>query len=532
MRTVLNVQQGTPEWLAARVSSDGTASELPAAAGKSKYQSRNELLAQRKSGISKEVEVATQRLFDRGHAAEAKARPIAEELIDDELSPTTIVLKIDGLKLLASLDGITFDDEIIFEHKLWNANLAEQINNGFLDEHYTLQMDQELLVSGAKKCLFMTSDGTKEKCAWTWYETTDEKKAAVVAIWKQFHKDLSSFQPCEIKEAPKAEPVEAFPVPSVQVRGELIACNLADITPRFDKFLTETKTDLKTDDDFAQGEADAKASRDASKNLKLTAKAVVDQIAAVSDVVRTLESYAAKFDALGLKLEKAVKDQKEAIKIAIASSAREAFGAHIASLEEEIKPIRLGQMTPDFGAAMKSKRTISSLHEAVDALLAQAKVDADAAARDVRAKLAWCKENAEGYGFLFTDLQQIITKPMDDFQLVVTTRIDAHKKAAEKLEAERLRIQAEEEAKAKLEAEAKAKVEAMIGEVRPEPEGHPHVATAANVTAIRQEAVIDHQPIIAAFLKDRGFGKEESKVRAILVEYEKFKAEHDMKVAA
>ena len=88
MRTVLNVQQGTPEWLAARVSSDGTASELPAAAGKSKYQSRNELLAQRKSGISKEVEVATQRLFDRGHAAEAKARPIAEELIDDELSPT------------------------------------------------------------------------------------------------------------------------------------------------------------------------------------------------------------------------------------------------------------------------------------------------------------------------------------------------------------------------------------------------------------------------------------------------------------
>ena len=308
-------------------------------------------------------------------------------------------------------------------------------------------------------------------------------------------------------------------MPSVQVRGELIACNLADITPRFDKFLTETKTDLKTDDDFAQGEADAKASRDASKNLKLTAKAVVDQIAAVSDVVRTLESYAAKFDALGLKLEKAVKDQKEAIKIAIASSAREAFGAHIASLEEEIKPIRLGQMTPDFGAAMKSKRTISSLHEAVDALLAQAKVDADAAARDVRAKLAWCKENAEGYGFLFTDLQQIITKPMDDFQLVVTTLIDAHKKA-------------EEEAKAKMEAEAKAKVEAMIGEVRPEPEGHPHVATAANVTAIRQEAVIDHQPIIAAFLKDRGFGKEESKVRAILVEYEKFKAEHDMKVAA
>lgn len=449
-RTVLNVQQGTPEWMAARAASDGTASEAPAALGKGKYQTRTDLLDQRKNGITKDVDAGTQALFDRGHEAEAMARPIAEEIIGEELSPTTVVLEIDGMKLLASLDGITFDDEAIWEHKLYSESLAEQISSGNLDEHYTIQMDQELLVSGAKKCLFMTSDGTTEKCAWFWYESSQEKFDAIIAGWKQFHKDLATHEPRQIKEAPKAEPVESFPVPAIQVRGELVACNLADITPRFDKFLTETNTELKTDEDFAQGEADGKASREAAKTLKLKAKEVVDQIAPVSEVVRTLEAYAAKFDALGLKLEKAVKEQKEAIKAKIAMDARTAFHAHIMELEKEIFPIRIQLLdSPDFGGAMKGMRTIASLHNAVDTLLSQSKVSADAVARDLRTKLAWYKENASSHNYLFHDLQQIITKPLDDFQLVVNTRIEQHNKAeAERLEAERQRIQQEEQAAA------------------------------------------------------------------------------------
>lgn len=454
-RTVLNVQQGTHEWLAARAASDGTASEAPAMMGHGKYQTRTDLLDQRKHGISKDVDAGTQALFDRGHEAEALARPIAEEIIGEELSPTTVVLEIDGMKLLASLDGITFDDEAIWEHKLYSESLAEQISSGNLDEHYTIQMDQELLVSGAKKCLFMTSDGTKEKCEWMWYESSQEKFDAIIAGWKQFHKDLATHEQRQIKEAPKAEPVESFPVPAIQVRGELVSCNLQAITPVFDKFLAEANTELKTDEDFAQGEADAKASREAAKTLKLKAKEVVDQIAPVSEVVRTLETYAAKFDALGLKLEKAVKEQKESIKGKIAMEARAAFQAHVMTLEAEIFPIRMQLDTPDFGGAMKGMRTIASLHNAVDTLLAQSKIAADEAARDLRAKLAWYNEHA-AEKFLFHDLQQLIGKPMDDFQLVVTTRIEQHKKAeAEKLEAERERIRLEEEAKAKREAERK-----------------------------------------------------------------------------
>jgi hypothetical protein len=102
---------------------------------------------------------------------------------------------------------------------------------------------------------------------------------------------------------------------------------------------------------------------------------------------------------------------------------------------------------PDFVGAMKNKRTLASLHDAVDTLLASAKIAANEAAADIRAKLAWHKENAAGYEILFADLQQIIGKAADDFKLVVTSRIAAHKQAEDARltrvrEEERIRVEA------------------------------------------------------------------------------------------
>lgn len=441
-------QQGTQGWLDARKGCD-TASEAPAAAGVSKYQKRQDLIHIKATGIDVEHDAATQAIFAKGHLSEADGRQLAEEILGEELFPITAMVEFDGLKLLASLDGLTIDERVAFEHKLYSESLAEQIRTGNIEPHYTVQMDQQCFVTGAKKVLFMTSNGTKEKMEWCWYEPTKESLVAVVDTWKQFHKDLADFVPREINARPVAEQVEAFPVPSIQVRGELVACNLADITPVFDRFLTETNTDLKTDQQFAQGEEDAKASREAAKTCKLKAKEVIDQIAPVSEVVRTLETYAGKFDALGLKLEKAVKEQKDIIKTNIALEATGKWHDHIAALEKETHPIRMVIAKPDFGAAMKSMRTIASLHNAADTALANAKAEAEGMARDIRAKLAWCKEHADGYGFLFSDLQQIIYQPAEAFQIIVQGRVEQHKKAeAERLEQERQRIQAEEQAKA------------------------------------------------------------------------------------
>ena len=79
MRT-LNLAQGSPEWLAHRRTTRN-ASEAPAMMGASPYVTRTELVRQRATGIDREIDAATQRVFDRGHEVEPALRALAETII-------------------------------------------------------------------------------------------------------------------------------------------------------------------------------------------------------------------------------------------------------------------------------------------------------------------------------------------------------------------------------------------------------------------------------------------------------------------
>lgn len=454
-----DLQQGSQDWHEFRAKHYG-ASEAAAMLGMSRYTTRAELLHIKATGITKDVDAQTQRVFDRGHAVEALARPIVEELIGTELFPVTLSKG----KISASCDGLSMCDTIAWENKQFNKAHFKMVSRGDLPEEHWPQVQQVLYVSGAEKLYFTVSDGTIEGTVGMWVYPDIDKINQILAGWDQFEIDLANYVPTEISEQPKAEPIKDLPAITVQVRGELTLCNLNDVTPLFDKFLQEAKTNLVTDDDFAQAEAEAKLGRETAKRCKLTAKAVVDQMLSVSEVTRTLEDYAAKFDALALKQEKAVKEQKEMRKTAAKLERDKAYAEHIAALNAEIAPIRLSitpSEMPDFIGAMKGQRTLSSLYNKLDTELARAKIAADAVAKDIRGKLSllW-KSEFSAYQFLFNDLQSIIYKPLDDFRMILETRIEQHKKAeAERLERERERIRQEEETKARRESEAKVRAE-------------------------------------------------------------------------
>src|SRR5690625_7889886 len=82
-----DVEQGTQEWLELRAKFH-TASEAPAMMGASSRVSRTELLNMKATGSEKEHSDWVKRnLFDKGHEYEAMARPLAEEIVGDELYP-------------------------------------------------------------------------------------------------------------------------------------------------------------------------------------------------------------------------------------------------------------------------------------------------------------------------------------------------------------------------------------------------------------------------------------------------------------
>lgn len=453
---IVNAKQNTPDWYRERSQpSTFTASEAAAMIGISPYQSRSALLRAKKTGLQQEVTGAQQALFDKGHAVESLARPIIEKVLGEELYPVTGYIELDGMRLLASFDGMDMMEVVIFEHKLYREDLADSVRHGIVPDAYIWQLEQQLLVSGAKYVLFVVSDGTEENMAMCEYHPVPGRREQLIAGWKQFQKDLEAFEVIDHKEPPKAAPVGDLPLVTVQVKGELTLCNLHDVTPHFDRFLSSAKVELVTDDDFAQAEAEAKVGRETAKRCKLTAKAVVDQMMSVSEVTRALEEYAEKFDALALKQEKLVKTQKEAIKYKIASDAQNAWVAYI-------EPLQITIAAPDFAGAMKNKRTIASLHDAVDTLLAQSKLEADRVAAVTRAKLGWFNDQMQGFAFLFPDLQTLIEKDFDDFRHACVIRHDAHIQAeAEKAEQAK-KAQAEREARLIKEAEERAQREAEL----------------------------------------------------------------------
>jgi predicted phage-related endonuclease len=480
--------QGSDDWHKFRLEHFG-ASEAAAMLGISKKVKRTELLHMKHTGNSKEFSDWVQtNILEYGHEVEALTRPIMEGVIGDDLYPVTCSADLlpdwCNHQMSASCDGLTLSETRGWEHKQWNAELAAAVAAKDLPDEFMVQPQQCLMVTGASVWTFTVSDGTEENMVSMDILPDPAWFGRIRAGWEQFEKDLVKYQPRELAEKPQAEAIMQLPAVVINVTGSMSRCNLDDITPKFDAFITGAKTELKTDEDFANGEATAKFSRATAKTLKLKAEEVVGQISTISEAVQTLKLYADKFDALGLKLEKAVSSQKELIKAGILNTAKTKFTEHVAALEAEIKPIRLVYQQPDFAGAMKNKRTLASLHDAVDSELANAKIATDAIAKDCRTKLAWIKANAEGFGFLFTDLQQLIAKAEDDFQLVVNTRVKEHKDAEAKKEDEaRERIRKEEEAK------AHAKIEAD----RIQREAESRVATSA-MTAISEARVAESMP--------------------------------------
>jgi len=453
---ILEVVQGSQEWLDARAKYH-TASEAAAMLGFSPYMSRNDLLKQKALGIVEDVDSAKQYLFDKGHAAEAEARPAAEEIIGEDLFPCTGV--DDAGWLLASFDAATMLGEILWEHKLWNDTLAALVDTADLPDSHWPQLEHQLLVSGAEKVLFMVSNGDKQtQC---WYSSIPERRAQLIAGWRQFDKDLANYE--HVEHAPQASGVapDSLPALQIQVRGEVTASNLAAFKTHALAVFDGISTNLQTDQDFADADKTVKWCQSVEDKLDLAKEQALAQTASIDDLFRAIDEIKAQARAKRLELDKMVKARKESIRVEILAKAKGLFDAHAQQINSSLGKVRVpdGMVKADFAGAMKNKRTISSLHDAVDTELARAKIAFNEIADRIRLNLETLRADAAGYESLFADAQQLVMSENDHLQLTISSRISAHKAAEEaRLEAERERIRAEEKAKAEADA---AKVSAQ-----------------------------------------------------------------------
>lgn len=445
--TIVPFQQGTEEWAQHRARSLN-ASELAAAMGLSPYLSRADLIKQKATGLVPDVDAATQRRFDKGHEVEASARPLAEEVIGEELYCSVFAAEVDGLLLSASLDGHTLLNEVTWEHKQANADLIASLSAGVIPDQYHPQMEQGLMLTGATRCLFTASNGTRESAVHVWYESSPELRAKIIPTWKQFMADVAAYVP-EAKAAPVvAAPVETLPAVSVKVEGALvIASNLPDFGTALRAFIAKIPEQPSTDQEFADTEAACKALKRAEEALEA---AESNALAQLSDV-DTMRRFVADFKALArttrLQREKLVTQRKEAIKSEIVAGGVAALAKHIRELNAAMPANYMPSVPADFGGAIKGLRTVDSIRNAVDTELARAKIAASEIANRIHANLG--RLDAANAPMLFAyDMQALVLKQPDDLAAVIAQRLAAEQ---QRKEAERERILAEERAREALE---------------------------------------------------------------------------------
>ena len=462
--------QGSQEWLDLRAHYF-TASELAAAAGESKYQTRSALLKAKATGVAEEVDAAKQRLFDAGHAAEAAARPIVEAMIGKELFPVTMSCEIDGLPLLASLDGIDMLGDDIWENKLRSESLVEQVNAGHLDPHYAYQIEQQLLVSGASRCYFTTSDGTPEGTFGMWYESNPELRGKVVLIWKQFAEELASYQHSEVTPAVVADTIEDLPALSVQLVGQVTASNLDSFKSAVTARIQAINTTLVTDADFATADKMVKFLDNGEKRLDLVKAQALAQTESIDALFRTIDALKAEMRNKRLMLDKLVKAEKENRKSEITSAAATEYAAYCRAVNARLSPYSIpgpilahGSM---FADSIKGLKSLDSMRDKVSVALANAKIEANATADRIDANRKAMGDHAA----LFPDFSQVCTKAPDDFAALVAMRVAQQKESDEKrLAAEREKIRAEEQAKIEAEhAESKQACVSRVPKSEPQP---------------------------------------------------------------
>lgn len=454
---------------------------MPTGYAPTKQLKRTELVHAKKTGLDRDISWWVQKyLFDKGHEAEALARPIVEARLDEDLFP---IVGTEG-DLLASLDGCTMLGEVLFEHKMWNEQLAADVRAGELDAHYYWQLEQQLLVSGAEKVIFVCSDGTEENFVSMEYFPVRGRAAKLVAGWKQFEADLEAFEPVEaVAEAVGTAP-ESLTSLRIEVTGMVTASSLEQFRTRSLTVIAAINTDLQTDLHFADADKTVKWCGDVESKLAAAKQHALSQTESIDLLFRTIYQISEQTRAKRLGLEKLVKARKVAIRDEIVIGARSALSLYIDQINASLGGrVLQPQVATDFAGAIEGMKSIASLRNATESELARAKIDASQKADAIRLNLASLAESEVDQNFLFSGVQQLVLKASDDLVALIKVRINEHEKAEKaRIEKQREQIRLEEAQKLADAAAAKVADETKALETPLSPAASPVSKPAARVT--------------------------------------------------
>lgn len=425
---ILDLEIGSEKWKAVRTRYK-VASEAPAMMGADPNLKRSDLLRLKATGVEREIDEWVERfVFKRGHETEAAARPFAEARLGDELYALVGVNEVDGLALLASYDGITAPMyDIHWEHKQYNKELFAIVEaKGDLPPRIYWQLEHQLLVNENDSCIFAVSDGTEKNYVEMEYHSVPERRAQLIEGWKLFDEDLNNYTHKHQAPPAQAATIKDLPALNVEIYGEVKSSNLALYRSNALDFISQIKTNLKTDEDFLNAKNMVKFLADKEKELDLTERKILSQSTDIEEVTRTLAQLKEEMRKTRLKLDKTIKSEEGNRKGEIIEAAKKQWDELRAVINEDLSPYALPDLAADFAGAGKLRRTMATYEEAINNELLRLRREAAVWTKTIKENIKRLEAVAGDHMAMFPDKAQLVLRDVESMEAIASKRISDH----------------------------------------------------------------------------------------------------------
>lgn len=420
----LHAEQGSPEWLAIRRKTFN-ASELAAAMNIHPNIIRNELIRLYACGTEIEYsDYVKNVIFPNGHRVEKIIRVLVEKHFDEDFIPKFFVL--DG-KYACSLDGQSIMGDTNLEIKQFNKELYESVASGILPDHHKPQVQQGLWITGAERTIFAVSSEDEQSFVSMTVLPDPEFFDTIPRIWTKFAEDVENYTDIEqVSFLSEVEKDTRLPVVKLSSGGISVASNIKAWfslkKQAFEKLPATINNESigefqTTKDNFEEALPLIQHLR---KGLEENAKPIVDVIEELISIEKYLKKGVSHCTNTLTEFRKSIRQEA-------CNKATEEFLAYVEEKNQALL-VRIEVQVPDFMACCNRTKNHDSLNSAIGAELANAKIQVDKIEEVLSEKLTWYTQIAENYSYLFNDLQEIIYKDDEHFRLLVTTRIEQHKK--------------------------------------------------------------------------------------------------------
>jgi putative phage-type endonuclease len=192
--TIVQLPQGSTEWLAYRLTRRN-ASESAAVLGISPWTTPYQLWLHKTGRAEPKVTQAMQRGTD--------LEPAARAAYEDQTGLIMQPLVLESGTYSASLDGMTLEGDLVLEIKCplrgTRSELWQDVLDGSIPEHYAVQVQHQLMVSGATTAHLWVFDGSKGLLHAI--ERDEAAMARIQTAWDEFQRFLDTDTPPPLTEA-------------------------------------------------------------------------------------------------------------------------------------------------------------------------------------------------------------------------------------------------------------------------------------------------------------------------------------------